>query len=324
MAAQLPLNQAFIVSIWVEAVLYGFLAALTLASVYVNVSLRQHQNAHSRIMFAVGLVMWGIATAHIGVNCYRLVQGYVIHAGEPGGAEAWLGLLSSWSHIAKDVLLATQEILGDAVAVYRTWILWNQDWRILCPLTILLIADAVSGYSVCATYTQVTGVNIFDKKLESWIPAFYALSFAQSLLTTGLMAYRIWSSDRRSLKYRLNKQGLMPYLRILVESAALQLILELIALIFYAASMNAQYVVTEMLTPAVGITFNAITIRIALRSSEAFMNMKSSSRPRASEFAGPAQTIGGTTIPMRPITISIRQDMETDGRSDGGDERDQK
>lgn len=325
MADQMALDQVFIVSIWLEAVLYGFLAALTLASVYVNVSLRQHQNAHSRIMFTVALVMWGIATAHLSINCYRLIQGYVIHVRDPGGSTAWFSILSSWSHITKDALFATQEILGDAVAIYRTWILWNQDWKILLPLLALLLSGAISGYSVCATYTQEHGESsIFDKKLQAWICAFYVISFVQSVLTTGLMAYRIWSSDRRSVKYRLDKKGLMPYLRILVESAALQLVVELIVLAFYTSSLNAQYIVLEILTPIVGITFNAITIRIALRTSEAFTSLKSSSHQRSPEYAGPTQTIGGTAIPMRPITISIKQDVEMDGRSDADDHIDGK
>lgn len=65
------------------------------------------------------------------------------------------------------------------------------------------------------------------------------------------MAYRIWSGDRRSSKYRMDKRGLVPYIYILVESAALQLIDELVAFIIYAAGLNAQYIILETLTPIV-------------------------------------------------------------------------
>ena len=71
MAAQMPLDQVFIVSIWLEvrllssgsvclfswnilqAVLYGFLLALFLASLYVNVTLRKHQDVHSKVCMPV-------------------------------------------------------------------------------------------------------------------------------------------------------------------------------------------------------------------------------------------------------------------------------
>lgn len=46
-----------------------------------------------------------------------MIEGYVVHANEPGGPAAFLGVLSTWHHIFKDVVYATQEIMGDAVAV---------------------------------------------------------------------------------------------------------------------------------------------------------------------------------------------------------------
>ena len=92
---------------------------------------------------------------------------------------------------------------------------------------------------------------MFDPRLLHWITTFYAISFVQSFLTTTLMAYRIWSADRRSAKYRTTKGNLLPVLRILVESAALQLIVELILLALYAANISAQYILLELVTPLV-------------------------------------------------------------------------
>lgn len=51
------------------------------------------------------------------MNCYRMIQGYVVHVNEPGGAVAYIGDLRKWDHIFKDTLYATQEIFGDGVAV---------------------------------------------------------------------------------------------------------------------------------------------------------------------------------------------------------------
>lgn len=51
------------------------------------------------------------------MNCYRMIQGFVVHVASPGGAVGYLGALAPWHHVFKDTLYATQEILGDAVAV---------------------------------------------------------------------------------------------------------------------------------------------------------------------------------------------------------------
>ncbi len=51
------------------------------------------------------------------MNCFRMIEGYVIHRSDPGGPVAYIGKLAPWDHVFKDTLYATQEILGDAVAV---------------------------------------------------------------------------------------------------------------------------------------------------------------------------------------------------------------
>ena len=66
------------------------------------------------------------------------------------------------------------------------------------------------------------------------------------------MAFRIWQTDRRSAGYRTNKQGgLMPIVRILIESASIQFIVEVILLALYCANYTAQYLLLELVTPLV-------------------------------------------------------------------------
>ena len=55
-------------------------------------------------------------------------------------------------------------------------------------------------------------------------------------------------------------------------------------------------------------TFNAITIRIALRSEEALNSLSHSSQRQTASEQHPIPTIG--SIPMRPIAINIHKDVE--------------
>ncbi|KAF7795068.1 hypothetical protein EIP86_006212 [Pleurotus ostreatoroseus] len=274
-----------------------------------------------QIMFIIGIVMFTIATVHLAMNCYRMINGYVIHAADAGGPVGYISALSPWHHVFKDTLYATQEIMGDTVAVYRTWVIWGRDWRAVVLPCALIIASTVSGYAVCGLYpSEKSDASIFDPRLLHWITAFYAVSFVQSFLTTSLMAYRIWQADRRSAKFRASEGSLLPVLRILVESAALQLVVEFVLLVLYAANENAQYILLELVTPLVAITFNAITIRIAFRSSDKLSLSRSSQQATSAEAQ--VATIG--SIPMRPIAINIRKDVEAhgDGRSENGDFQD--
>ena len=77
-------------------------------------------------------------------------------------------------------------------------------------------------------------------------------------MTTGLMAYKIWKTDRRSASYRAtagSRTSLLPVMRILIESASLQMFVEVILLSLYAADYNAQYILLEIVTPLVVRTF---------------------------------------------------------------------
>lgn len=51
------------------------------------------------------------------MNCFRMIRGFVDHVNDPGGAVGYIGALAPWDHVFKDTLYATQEILGDGVAV---------------------------------------------------------------------------------------------------------------------------------------------------------------------------------------------------------------
>lgn len=316
-----PPDVTFLVSLWLEALIYGFFVCIFCGSLYVNLTLRKNQDSHSRMMFYVSIVMFLIATMHVAMNCYRMVEAYVVHRNDVGGPAAWISKLAPWDHVFKDTLYATQEMLGDAAAIYRTYVVWGRNWKAIAVPGALLIVSLISGYSVCGLYpTEDPNSTVFDPRLQHWITTFYSISVVQSGMTTSLMAFRIWQTDRRSAKYRTNKEGnLMPILRILVESAAAQFVTEIILLALYAANYNAQYLLLEPVTPMVGITFGAITIRIALHQSKTMMSTRSGvSHVSHGTDVGPIATIG--SIPMRPmpISISITKDVEAhgDGRSD--------
>lgn len=144
------------------------------------------------------------------------------------------------------------------------------------------------------------------------------------------MAYKIWKTDRQSAAFRAQESSLLPIVRILVESAALQLFVEILLVSLYAADYNAQYILLEIVTPLVvrlylsshstnlelafvqGITFTAITIRIALRTS-----LKSNQRDGSTTASG--RTAHSDTqfqarghAPLPSITISVTKDVTKD------------
>ncbi|KAJ7477452.1 hypothetical protein FB451DRAFT_1454190, partial [Mycena latifolia] len=264
---QYPLDKTFIVAAWLEALVYGVYFSGFWFSLYIDITATRRRSTHSRIMVAGSIVMFILASLHVAMNGYRLLRGFTDFQSAPGGPVGYLGVLSTWHHIFKDTLYATQSILGDAMAVYRCWILWNQEYKFVIFPFCLLLTSAISGYMVCGLYTTVDpAATVFDPRLTNWITVFYSIAVVQNIITTGLMALRLWQGEKQSTRYRLGGGSFLPILQILVESAALYLFVEILLLSLYAVNYNAQYVLLEMVTPIVGITFGLITIRITLRS----------------------------------------------------------
>ncbi|KAJ3524987.1 hypothetical protein NM688_g8471 [Phlebia brevispora] len=310
-----PIETAYIVSLWLEALVYGFFLCIFCGSLYVNLSLRKNQDTHSRMMFYTIVLMFILATLHVSANCYRMIEAYVSTV-DPA---IWMSILSEWSYVFKDILFVSMEILGDAAAIYRTFVIWGRDWKPIAIPCTLFIVSMVMGYLVCYLYTTENYVFLEnwgildDSHIMPIIITFFTISVIQSGMTTSLMAFRIWQTDRRAAAYRTNKAGnLMPILRILIESAFTQFMAELTLLVLYALNYNVVFIIQEMSVPLIGIAFGAITIRVALHQEQLFQGSRfHSGDPPGSYIVGrPIATIG--SIPMRqmPISISITKDVE--------------
>ncbi|KAJ3775200.1 hypothetical protein FB446DRAFT_638356 [Lentinula raphanica] len=270
-------------------------------------------------MIGISSVMFFIATFHMAINAYRMVEGYVDHAQGPGGASAYMSNLRSWHYILKDVLYATQENLGIGAAIYRCWVLWSYNLKIILFPSVLLIVNIgavfmrtitlpVAGYMVCGLYHTVssTGTNtVFSPLLTTWIKIFFSLTVASNIVTTSLTSYRIWNTHRQSAMYTglEGDHRLKSVLRILVESAALQLVVQIFLLALYTSGINAQYIILESIA-SIGITFNALTIRIKLESM--------STTEVHSDVEGATQTIGRMPTRRLQVHVELEHRVEDD------------
>ncbi|KIK51359.1 hypothetical protein GYMLUDRAFT_78233 [Collybiopsis luxurians FD-317 M1] len=308
---QLSLEKTLLIAPYVEV---RFFLAIFSATMYGHFSptfnnTRTRVARHTNTMIGISSLMFVIATMHLALNAARTVAGYVDHGLTPGGPVAFIAPLRPWDHVLKDTLYATQESLGSTAAIYRCWVLWNRNWKVIVIPVALLVVEIVAGYMVCGLYvTSSSTTSIFDPQLITWITTFYSFAVGLNIVTTSLMSYRIWSTHRQSSAYKANNNSrLLSILRILIESAALQLIVEIVLLALYCSDINAQFILLESVASVVGITFNAIAIRIRFQVMETSTN-------------GPGNSTGGNptfgSVPLRPIQVNISRDVEENMNDD--------
>ena len=51
------------------------------------------------------------------MGCWRVINAYVYHSGDQGGPVTEIDRVDTWDHITADMLIVTQELLGDLAAV---------------------------------------------------------------------------------------------------------------------------------------------------------------------------------------------------------------
>lgn len=104
---------------------------------------------------------------------------------------------------------------------------------------------------VCSLFTQLGSASIFHIHLRRWITAFYSVAVAQNLMTTGLLIFQIWRCERElsNVLNASNRSGLFPIMRIIIESAAIYAMFQVIVLVLYTLNQNAQFIVLETSTP---------------------------------------------------------------------------
>ncbi|KZO98556.1 hypothetical protein CALVIDRAFT_562011 [Calocera viscosa TUFC12733] len=235
-----PLDQAFILAIWMESCFYGILIPVFISSVYVLLYRKKMMDKLNWPMLIAAILMFALATAHMGINTYRLVQGYVLD-----------------SNRAKDAIYCTQTLLGDSLNIYRSWLVWNRNiWVVVVPIMLLIPAVVIGYYIPGRIFEEIRwNANLFTSLDHVYITVWYTLALTQNLITTSLIAFRLLHHERKVVAYRTGNFSLSPVIYIIVESAAFYVAAQLVLLVTFLCSNNAQYILLELMTPIVGIVF---------------------------------------------------------------------
>ncbi|KAJ8077255.1 hypothetical protein PM082_001684 [Marasmius tenuissimus] len=272
-SGQTPFSVCMVLGAWVQCTVQGVFVSLYLATIWLIrersfITTRTERSSSDnvfKIMFILSSLMFFVATFHFAISAYRLVHVWIVgHNLAPPITS--LAVLNSWHNVLWVGLYVTQELLGTGAAIYRCWLLWSKDWRVILLPAVVLLVEIGTGYACCALFAQSDPLNgKLSAPVRDMMQIFYAAAVLGNLLPTGLMVYRLWKSHHKSTQSGIKTPSILyPILRILVESASLQLIVEAILLCLFDTGRQEQFIILPLIVPVVGITFSLITIRIKL------------------------------------------------------------
>ncbi|KAF9038945.1 hypothetical protein BDZ89DRAFT_391525 [Hymenopellis radicata] len=141
-----------------------------------------------------------------------------------------------------DVLRGLNVILADMVLIWRCWVLYGRNWKVVSVLSLFLIAETTSFAMILAAVSAST-VSETTISMTNWVLAYYALTVATNSLSTFLIISRI---VRFSNAVNISLKTYRGLVEILVESALLYSAIYICLIILYAYEFYSDVVFMGM------------------------------------------------------------------------------
>ncbi|KAG1805558.1 uncharacterized protein BJ212DRAFT_1283488 [Suillus subaureus] len=262
--AGIPMDAAAVMSSVLEGILYGFSVLMCLGTIW-TFTYKRHKQDVNRPIAVVATLLFVLSTAHIVVVIIHIERGLVKYRDTfPGGPVAFFADVTQDTFVIKNAIYTLQTLLGDGVVIYRCYVVWQSAWIIILPC-MMWCGVAASG--ICSVYyfSQASTAeieNFFASRIGHWVATFLASTLATNVLSTGLLAYRIWMTERKVYAMRTTKPK-VPILRVLIDAAVLYSAALGSSIICFALWNDGLYVMGDLIVPIVSIAFYMVFIRIA-------------------------------------------------------------
>ncbi|KAG7089803.1 hypothetical protein E1B28_011453 [Marasmius oreades] len=246
-----------------EGALYGvFLSLFTVCTRDLWLRRRRRKTTLSWPMVVAGFLLILLATARFVVDCAYISVAFIHH--DPRSARiAYLQDVTQPLFTAKHMILIVSLLIGDSFVNYRCWVVWGRNiWVIILPASLSFLSFGSGCYLMWA-YSNLPNQTVLQE--STWMKMLYAPSLVANALGTSLLAYRIWSVNKRLRDMVTEEKSNLttPVVRIILESGALNVAYLFAYVMAIGWSSQGLELISEMATPLTGIIFSTVILRVA-------------------------------------------------------------
>lgn len=191
----LLIAEAYFIAIGLEVLLHGMYTALWLVSMYLLLFKRKKTKVIV-VMTVLNSIMWMVATSHMSISFQQNFQAF-LHQHAADNPTAFED--NSAPNIYLQILLESVNIvIGDAIVIWRAWILWNRKRWVIFTTATLLTGTITAATGLIRVYTMAPpAITLFENpSLSAWATAFISSTLITNIWATFLVAYRIWSHNK--------------------------------------------------------------------------------------------------------------------------------
>ncbi|KAG1851837.1 hypothetical protein DFJ58DRAFT_728720 [Suillus subalutaceus] len=295
------LDTASLISTVLEGIIYGFSVLMFIGTMWAMTYKRTMRDINRPVAAAA------ILLSHMVVRIIRIEYGLVTYHGVPA---AYFADVSQETYIIKNSIYVLQTLLGDAVAIYRCYVVWQAAWVIILP-SLLWCCVAVTGALSVYGDSQTGSNGIISTKVNvECMGAFCGLTLAANLTSSGLLAYRIWKIERNVSSSRTSKALTTSIIRVIMDSAILYTIALLATVSGSLCLGTGPFTLIDMLTPVISIAFYMIIIRIAIGQ-----NTHTQILTVRGGMTSETERGSSSQYSMKPLRVDISRSTHTDSTS---------
>ncbi|KAJ7853914.1 hypothetical protein B0H13DRAFT_2358726 [Mycena leptocephala] len=196
----------------------GIYTALFFVTLYAMVFKRQMHKTSLGLFLAL-VLMYILSTIHVACRWVLVKGAFVNDAESPTSTTLHLLQPPFWLTVLAPVVFTLNTLIADCVLVWRCWIVWNRNWKIvILPLASTLAGAALGFRSTAEQAAYVLNPNLDINAYIDFATPYFALTLATTSLATLLIIFRIFTmTDSATRKSR----GYARVIEVVVESALL-------------------------------------------------------------------------------------------------------
>ncbi|KAH8832054.1 hypothetical protein DL96DRAFT_1553232 [Flagelloscypha sp. PMI_526] len=252
-----------------EAIFYGMFIILVIGTLHVLFRKGSRPARLHYPMIVASFLMWILATTHLAIDVTLIFNSLFSSSSSPSDINSSshpmpppphnslvtsqsgmsvLDHLSSSTNLAKMALFYAIMILGDAIVIFRAFVVWNPRWLVVVLPILCSVASAILACLCLWATKDPDGGRAIMKAYGAYGAAVLLLSLCANLLAVG-------------------RTSLWPILKIMIESGVLNAAYLIVYIVLMLRGSSYLPIIGNMACPIVGIIFSLIIVRAGLQQS---------------------------------------------------------
>jgi len=233
----------------------------------------------------VSSTLFILITWHEIIDAIRLYFAYQ-RSQSSTDADMYFANVTSMLSIMKTAVFLVETIVSDLFILYRCYIVWNASLLIMALPVLLYVADIAMGIAAVYTLSLIGTDTVFNNEQQRISNSFFSCTLALNTVCTGLIAYRIWKTQRQTRDAKMGS-NLSHVAIIVVESGAIYVAVLALEVGTFAVHSFLFNIFLDITSPVIGIVFSLIIVRIGRGVSS-----EETRPPQSISYSMPSKTSG--------------------------------